>query len=488
MEELKCCHRCRLRLTGERDATAYHVNPAVAAGEVADALSSDAVCPICLGLLQTHLTAAAVRKIADAVRAPGYAMRSFSLAIALPVALLVRERGAWLHLRRAEAAAAAATDAAASELRPLAAAANVVDLKDALRWALGDALSRELGVPYEPGAALEVQLGATHSATGGEHLVLKPLLDAQQPAASRGRKRGGGGRDYDGPTWQTAPESDSTRSVLRALGTWSADDLVGKCAGLCPPAAVERPCALSVVVERAPLCSEGRYRKLSRQLPQSPWVLDGERKCPSSVHEQLERHALDAFGAAATRFHAAGREDVDVRMLGGGRPFVLELLEAKAAEQPMAEALAALAARINGGGGPVEVEELRVCDSSVIGGLLKEGEESHRKHYRCVVRLSRRVGAADVATLAGAGELRLQQKTPLRVLHRRTQAVRERAVYAMEAKILGPRFLLLDLTTQAGTYVKEFVHGDLGRTTPNVGALLGCEADILQLDVVGLQG
>ena len=47
---------------------------------------------------------------------------------------------------------------------------------------------------------------------------------------------------------------------------------------------------------------------------------------------------------------------------------------------------------------------------------------------------------------------------------------------------------LLDLTTQAGTYVKEFVHGDLGRTTPNVGALLGCEADILQLDVVGLQG
>ena len=66
--------------------------------------------------------------------------------------------------------------------------------------------------------------------------------------------------------------------------------------------------------------------------------------------------------------------------------------------------------------------------------------------------------------------------------------MRERAVYAMEAKILGPRFLLLDLTTQAGTYVKEFVHGDLGRTTLNVGALLGCEADILQLDVVGLQG
>jgi len=38
----------------------------------------------------------------------------------------------------------------------------------------------------------------------------------------------------------------------------------------------------------------------------------------------------------------------------------------------------------------------------------------------------------------------------------------------------------------AGTYVKEFVHGDLGRTTPSVCSLLGCQADILQLDVVWL--
>jgi len=217
-------------------------------------------------------------------------------------------------------------------------------------------------------------------------------------------------------------------------------------------------------------------------------VLDGERKCASSVQEELEKKIAATFGASSSRFHAAGREDVDVRMLGGGRPFVLELLEPKAAEQPAA-ALAAIEAQINGdAAGVVEVSGLRVCDASLIGGLLKEGEESHRKDYRCVVRLSRRVGAADVAALEGCGELLLRQKTPLRVLHRRTQAVRERAVYAMEAKILGPRFLLLDLTTQAGTYVKEFVHGDLGRTTPNVGALLGCEADILQLDVVGLQG
>ena len=33
------------------------------------------------------------------------------------------------------------------------------------------------------------------------------------------------------------------------------------------------------------------------------------------------------------------------------------------------------------------------------------------------------------------------------------------------------------------SYIKEFVHGDFGRTKPNLGELLNSETDILQLDV-----
>ena len=44
--------------------------------------------------------------------------------------------------------------------------------------------------------------------------------------------------------------------------------------------------------------------------------------------------------------------------------------------------------------------------------------------------------------------------------------------------------MLLHILASAGTYIKEFVHGDLGRTLPNVGTILGCDdVDILQLDV-----
>lgn len=42
----------------------------------------------------------------------------------------------------------------------------------------------------------------------------------------------------------------------------------------------------------------------------------------------------------------------------------------------------------------------------------------------------------------------------------------------------------LTLRTGAGTYIKEFVHGDGERTLPNVGTLLQCKADILSLDVL----
>ena len=38
-----------------------------------------------------------------------------------------------------------------------------------------------------------------------------------------------------------------------------------------------------------------------------------------------------------------------------------------------------------------------------------------------------------------------------------------------------------------GTYIKEFVHGDVERTLPNFGSLIGKKVDILQLDVGSLK-
>lgn len=142
-------------------------------------------------------------------------------------------------------------------------------------------------------------------------------------------------------------------------------------------------------------------------------------------------------------------------------------------------------AKINAGG-LIEISNLVESDHQAVSEIMKEGEEAHRKDYRCVVALSRAVSEADLELINGAKEIVCQQLTPMRVLHRRTLIVRERTVHSMAAVKLSSRFLQLDLTTQAGTYVKEFVHGDFGRTNPSLGSLLGCETDILQLDVLGL--
>lgn len=71
-------------------------------------------------------------------------------------------------------------------------------------------------------------------------------------------------------------------------------------------------------------------------------------------------------------------------------------------------------------------------------------------------------------------------------MHRRSLLTRKRYIYNIETALLNDHFFILRLVTSAGTYVKEFVHGDLGRTVPNVATIINCQTDILQLDVTWL--
>jgi len=81
--------------------------------------------------------------------------------------------------------------------------------------------------------------------------------------------------------------------------------------------------------------------------------------------------------------------------------------------------------------------------------------------------------------------IELHQKTPIRVLHRRNLDVRMRKIISMTAipAKKSKEMFVLNVETEAGTYVKEFVHGDLGRTKPSVGDLIGYPTEILSLDV-----
>ena len=122
--------------------------------------------------------------------------------------------------------------------------------------------------------------------------------------------------------------------------------------------------------------------------------------------------------------------------------------------------------------------------------ILKQGEEDKQKCYVAVCWSRDDITDEQISELAATKDLTLQQKTPIRVLHRRPLATRERTIYNLSAQLINGEdrhHFLLFLKTQAGTYIKEFVHGDFGRTMPSLGNLLGTECDILQLDVLSVE-
>lgn len=67
--------------------------------------------------------------------------------------------------------------------------------------------------------------------------------------------------------------------------------------------------------------------------------------------------------------------------------------------------------------------------------------------------------------------------------------MRPRTVHDINIKLLPnhPGHFILRVRTQAGTYIKEFVHGDFNRTVPNMCILLGRPVDIVALDVDSVQ-
>ena len=74
---------------------------------------------------------------------------------------------------------------------------------------------------------------------------------------------------------------------------------------------------------------KGKYLKFSRDLGQSPWFVDGERLCESSVEEEIKNGIIQIVDCDGAVLHAGGREDRDVRMLGNGRPFIIEIVNPK---------------------------------------------------------------------------------------------------------------------------------------------------------------
>ena len=338
----------------------------------------------------------------------------------------------------------------------------------------------------------------------------------------------------------------------------------------------------------------GRYRKLERGIPQTRWPCRackgrGCERCnmsglqyEKSVQDLIGNPLLTVFGSEEHAFHGMGREDIDVRCLGRGRPFVIEMKEPKLRNFDPKKLMQLINDEANGS---IEITGLRDSNRSEVVRLkdtpaeksytirfkllpLNESEytvltapldltkenksrSGNRKKRRgdnkrdntkplpneieiedskpsneelikmkkddlveiCTTMKIKKSGTKNelierilnyeeppaetfeipedqiiIDTIMSLEGVKLAQRTPERVAHRRADLIRRRTVFEVHPPMIetledGVKVVELTMRCESGTYVKETVHGDSGRTQPSIASLLKTKCEVEWLDV-----
>ncbi|MFO7677047.1 MAG: tRNA pseudouridine(54/55) synthase Pus10 [Thermoplasmatota archaeon] len=250
-----------------------------------------------------------------------------------------------------------------------------------------------------------------------------------------------------------------------------------------------------ITLEVRSLYIYGRYKKFKRGIPQTKWpcmICRGKgcsscqysgRMYESSVEELIAHCVLEYTKGTDESFHGCGREDIDALMLGGGRPFVLEIKNPKIRTINFSE----LSLEINSyAEKKIEVCDLRVSDKKEITRLK---DSDFHKVYMATIKgekLFNKEKLKEVAEILPS--LTIKQLTPVRVAHRRANKIREKKIYNCKLESVEGSIAKLIIEAQSGTYIKELVSGDSGRTTPNISDIIGIPCKVEELDVIEIKG
>ena len=411
-------------------------------------------CQYCLDLFDVSKQIEMIDKIICRYKEEDYVgLRTFHLCITLPSSLTLHHRLTQLILSKNK------------ERRHLVSFSD--SFKDTLKFELVRELSSRLNLTTDKDSPFKINLLFTHNESEDVYTSFIKRREAKI-LHNRSRKR-----------HKITYTHDIVNKCLEGMDHKEVDNYFPSSL----PSLSTLP-SLTVQFYHEPIFIGGRYNKYSRELSQSPWVIDGVRKSQSSIQEILTAETGRVFRSDTIRFSSSGREDIDVRMLGSGRPFMLELVNPRLLSYE--EIQSDLEDSINKSTSDIAVRDLKMVDKKT-SLILKTGEEEKEKLYSALIWTSQVIEPESLGFLNEVSNLHISQKTPVRVLHRRSLATRERIIYSLKATWIDPNHFQLDLTTQAGTYIKEFVHGDLGRTVPNLSNMMGQNVDIVALDVLEIK-
>ena len=132
-----------------------------------------------------------------------------------------------------------------------------------------------------------------------------------------------------------------------------------------------------------------------------------------------------------------------------------------------------------------KVEVLNLCFATKDDIKRLKKAEGSTKIYKVFIDFDRDVSKEELDEISQTlAKSSIRQQTPLRVLHRRADLVRERYIYEANIKRLAPKRAEMKIRCQGGLYVKELISGDQGRTVPSVASIVNAEAKPCELDVL----
>ena len=459
LENGGACRKCCQRFLGKKQSYLYKTVHQLEMDKMSENKQSKPnPCVVCLGILQDVYMMPRVNEIITSIKTSGYDADKFTLSISLPISLSIREHSLWLHLEKA------GKDIIDGNLSK----EDVTPLKQVWKYVYPELVTSQVGLTHESGdtADFYVELVVLWEKDTEEMKAMERLCPKEY--AERAKKT----NVYNMGVY-------SRQGVDNSLENIKYDNFAPEYP--VPPAVPDKPFDLDFRMSRNSIWIGGRYNKYTRHLPQTPWLIKGVRKCGSSVEELIGDRLKEYLQCEQVKFLSSGREDVDVRMLGSGRPFAFECVNSKKTKLSQSN-LDELTKFINENHESVQVNGLAPVSKSSIKKL-KQGEEEKRKKYTALCRTKDPYCLETLKKLEEMTDLVLKQETPIRVLHRRSNAFRDKVVHSMNITQVSPTLFKLEAIAAAGTYIKELVHGDFERTQPNLCTLLGLETDILALDV-----
>uniref|UniRef100_A0AAV2LPI9 non-specific serine/threonine protein kinase n=1 Tax=Knipowitschia caucasica TaxID=637954 RepID=A0AAV2LPI9_KNICA len=227
------------------------------------------VCPVCLGVLEEHCEQTLASKVAETVTTENYEFDSLVLSVSLPAQLCVREHSCWLHVKAEVRAKSLVLDKD-----------DVIQVKEAFKWVMQTLVSKALGgAAVLSKSSFEVGVEFVHPDTDSDcHFLATTCSDCFKPTKNK--------------------ESVYTRmAVVKALEKVSDAQFLKHYP--CPPPRPSSSCdSRDVQCLHTSVFIAGRYNKFCRSLPQTPWLINGERRMESSVEELIAGPILQTFRAS----------------------------------------------------------------------------------------------------------------------------------------------------------------------------------------------